>query len=324
VRSRYLPAATASAGVGGAPANLSAWPTRTRRAAARRPPRSPVPRRCRPRTPVRDRRRDARLFQQPRQIASFAPTRAGRRTVPARTGRSPAPIGECQMMTRAAKSALAAANYVTRRHRRPASIIRQQARRKTEPWPSQQAQITSDLCPQLKDAERPLAGRSAARRALSADLTITERISRRSAGRVIPFLRVLRARTLESRWGIWILPLVPSLDNIAYDAVDGIPAARRSRSRHLSRRCPRPAGGLGVTRAALNVAEVAGRAALVEAVRQAAVEAGDPLVARDGSLVLAELVMNVAGLSQMAASVVRSSASRMASSACSQFAMACW
>jgi hypothetical protein len=61
------------------------------------------------------------------------------------------------MMTRAAKSALAAANYVTRRHRRPASIIRQQARRKTEPWPSQQAQITSDLCPQLKDADRPLA-----------------------------------------------------------------------------------------------------------------------------------------------------------------------
>jgi hypothetical protein len=61
------------------------------------------------------------------------------------------------MMTRAAKSALAAANYVTRRHRRPASIIRQQARRKTEPWPPQQAQITSDLCPQLKDAERPLA-----------------------------------------------------------------------------------------------------------------------------------------------------------------------
>jgi hypothetical protein len=61
------------------------------------------------------------------------------------------------MMTRAAKSALAAANYVTRRHRRPASIIRQQARRKTEPWPSKQAQITSDLCPQLKDADRPLA-----------------------------------------------------------------------------------------------------------------------------------------------------------------------
>jgi hypothetical protein len=61
------------------------------------------------------------------------------------------------MMTRAAKSALAAANYVTRRHRRPASIIRQQARRKTEPWPSKQAQIISDLCPQLKDAERPLA-----------------------------------------------------------------------------------------------------------------------------------------------------------------------
>jgi len=59
-------------------------------------------------------------------------------------------------VTRAAKSALAAASYVTRRHRRPASIIRQQARRKTEPWPSQQAQITSDLCPQLKDAERPL------------------------------------------------------------------------------------------------------------------------------------------------------------------------
>jgi hypothetical protein len=61
------------------------------------------------------------------------------------------------MMTRPAKSAQAAASYVTRRHRRPASIIRQQARRKTEPWPSQQAQITSDLCPQLKDAERPLA-----------------------------------------------------------------------------------------------------------------------------------------------------------------------
>ena len=145
-------------GAGGAPANLSAWPTRTWRAAARRPPRSPVPRRCRPRTPVRGRRRDARLFQQPRQIASFAPShpRAGRRTVPARTGRSPAPIGECQMMTRAAKSALAAANYVTRRHRRPASIIRQQARPKTEPWPSKQAQIISDLCPQLKDAPRDL------------------------------------------------------------------------------------------------------------------------------------------------------------------------
>jgi hypothetical protein len=61
------------------------------------------------------------------------------------------------MMTRAAKSAQAAANYVTRRHRRPASIIRQQARPKTGPWPSQQAQITSDLCPQLKDADRPLA-----------------------------------------------------------------------------------------------------------------------------------------------------------------------
>jgi hypothetical protein len=61
------------------------------------------------------------------------------------------------MLTHAAKSAQAAANYVTRRHRRPASIIRQQARRKTEPWPSQQAQITSDLGPQLKDADRPLA-----------------------------------------------------------------------------------------------------------------------------------------------------------------------
>ena len=60
-------------------------------------------------------------------------------------------------VTRAAKSALAAASYVTRRHRRPASIIRQQARRKTEPWPSKQAQIISDLCLQLKDAERPLA-----------------------------------------------------------------------------------------------------------------------------------------------------------------------
>jgi hypothetical protein len=69
------------------------------------------------------------------------------------------------MMTRAAKSALAAANYVTRRHRRPASIIRQQARRKTEPWPSQQAQITSDLCPQLKDAERPLAAQIGGSRA---------------------------------------------------------------------------------------------------------------------------------------------------------------
>jgi hypothetical protein len=51
-------------GAGGAPANLSAWPTRTWRAAARRPPRSPLPRRCRPRTPVRGRRCDARLFQQ--------------------------------------------------------------------------------------------------------------------------------------------------------------------------------------------------------------------------------------------------------------------
>jgi hypothetical protein len=68
------------------------------------------------------------------------------------------------MMTRAAKSALAAANYVTRRHRRPASIIRQQARRKTEPWPKQ-AQITSDLCPQLKDADRLLAAQIGGSRA---------------------------------------------------------------------------------------------------------------------------------------------------------------
>jgi hypothetical protein len=72
------------------------------------------------------------------------------------------------MMTRAAKSALAAANYVTRRHQRPASIIRQQARRKTEPWPSQQAQITSDLCPQLKDADRPLAAPNGGSRATGA------------------------------------------------------------------------------------------------------------------------------------------------------------
>ena len=71
------------------------------------------------------------------------------------------------MMTRAAKSALAAANYVTRRHRRPASIIRQQARRQTEPWPSQQAQVTSDVCPQLKDAERPLAAQIGGSRAMS-------------------------------------------------------------------------------------------------------------------------------------------------------------
>jgi hypothetical protein len=145
-------------GAGGAPANLSAWPTRTRRAVARRPPRSPVPRRCRPRTPVQVAAVMPACFSSPADCQLCAqPPRAGRRTVPARTGRSPAPTGECQMMTRAAKSALAAASYVTRRHRRPASIIRQQARRKTEPWPSQEAQITSDLCPQLKDAERPLA-----------------------------------------------------------------------------------------------------------------------------------------------------------------------
>jgi hypothetical protein len=72
------------------------------------------------------------------------------------------------MMTRAAKSAQATANYVTRRHRRPASIISQQARRKTEPWPSKQAQIISDVCPQLKDAERPLAAQIGGYRAMPA------------------------------------------------------------------------------------------------------------------------------------------------------------
>ncbi len=57
---------------------------------------------------------------------------------------------------------------------------------------------------------------------------------------------------------------------------------------------PGPAGGRGVTRAELGVAEVIERVGLVEAVREFGVEAGGPLVARDGSLVLAELVMDVA------------------------------
>ena len=159
-------------------------------------------RRCRPRTPVRGRRRDARLFQQPRQIASFAPShpRRGRRTVPARTGRSPAPIGECQMMTRADKSALAAANYVTRRHRRPASIIRQQARRKTEPWPSQQAQITSDLYPQLKDAERPLAAQIGGNVRTGADQPRSLSVIG-IPGRRVPYRRILRLLVRAGRLG---------------------------------------------------------------------------------------------------------------------------
>jgi hypothetical protein len=87
----------------------------TWRAAARRPPRSPVPRGDAGRVP-----RSGAAAVMPACFSSPAdcqlcaqPPRAGRRTVPARTGRSPAPAGECQMMTRAAKSALAAADYVT-------------------------------------------------------------------------------------------------------------------------------------------------------------------------------------------------------------------
>jgi hypothetical protein len=58
--------------------------------------------------------------------------------------------------------------------------------------------------------------------------------------------------------------------------------------------CPGPFGGLGVTGAELNVAEVIERVRLVEAVRQFLVEVNRSLVARDGSFVLAELVMDVA------------------------------
>jgi hypothetical protein len=57
---------------------------------------------------------------------------------------------------------------------------------------------------------------------------------------------------------------------------------------------PGPAGGVGVPRAELDVAEVIERVGFVEAVREFGVEADGALVARDGSLVLAELVMDVA------------------------------
>jgi len=58
--------------------------------------------------------------------------------------------------------------------------------------------------------------------------------------------------------------------------------------------CPGPFGTLGVTRAELDVAEVIERVGFVEAVREFPVEADGSLVAGDRSLVLAELVMDVA------------------------------
>ena len=58
--------------------------------------------------------------------------------------------------------------------------------------------------------------------------------------------------------------------------------------------CPGPPSDLGVTRAELDVAEVIERVRFVEAVRQCPVEVDGALVAGDGSLVLAELVLDVA------------------------------
>src|SRR3954469_736910 len=58
--------------------------------------------------------------------------------------------------------------------------------------------------------------------------------------------------------------------------------------------CPGPFGAFGVTCAELNVAEMIERVGFIEAVGEFPVEADGLLVARDGSLVLAELVMDVA------------------------------
>ena len=60
------------------------------------------------------------------------------------------------------------------------------------------------------------------------------------------------------------------------------------------RKRPGPAGGVGVARAVMDVAEVIERVSLVVAVGEFLADIKGPLIAADGLLVVAELVADVA------------------------------